>query len=279
MNTMYNQLSRKSSKIVTQFYSTSFSIAVSFFDKATRDAIYSIYGFVRFADEIVDTFDGYDQKYLLEKFESDYYEAYSMGISLNPILHSFQQTVKHYQIPNHLVQAFLVSMKADLNKKNYTNRDEIDQYIYGSAEVVGLMCLRVFTNKDEVFYNELEKPAMKLGAAFQKVNFLRDLKEDVQMLDRQYFPEFYSNTFDDKIKAIIIKDIEIDFASSYKGIKKLPNNAKLAVLIAFYYYMRLLNKIKETPANQLLESRIRVSDTKKMFLLAKAVLACKLRLV
>lgn len=276
---LYTKVAFNTNRLITQTYSTSFSIAVSFFDKSTKEAIYNIYGFVRFADEIVDTFHDFEQEYLLSKFEQDYYEAYRTGISLNPVLHAFQLTVKKYNIPDNLIQAFLLSMKADLHKKDYSNKAEIAEYIYGSAEVVGLMCLRVFANNNDKYYSELESPAMELGAAFQKVNFLRDLKNDIELLDRRYFPEYNKDSFNEKIKQAIIQDIEADFNSSYSGIKRLPQHAKLAVLIAFYYYIRLLNKIKNTPANDLQNKCIRVSDSKKMFLLAKAVILCKLRLV
>ena len=276
---LYNNVSQKISKLVTRSYSTSFSIAVSFLEPEMQNAIYSIYGFVRFADEIVDSFDNYDKKILLEKFEKDYYEGINNGISLNPILHAFQNIVKIYKIPDELIQAFLASMKMDLYKNDYKNKSETDEYIYGSAEVVGLMCLRVFTNSDENLYAELKYPAMKLGAAFQKVNFLRDLKNDMITLDRRYFPEIEMSTFNDCIKNSIIKDIENDFSASYLGIKKLPKDAKLAVLIAFYYFRRLLKKIKHTPAKKLMTTRIRVSDSKKILLLIKAYLFSKYKIV
>jgi 15-cis-phytoene synthase len=276
---LYNHVSLKISKLVTRSYSTSFSIAVSFLDQEIQNGIYSIYGFVRFADEIVDSFDGYDKKVLLEKFENDYYEGIKNGISLNPILHSFQKIVKKYNIPDELVQAFLKSMKYDLSKNNYLDKKEMDDYIYGSAEVVGLMCLRVFTGGDEKLYAELKHPAMKLGAAFQKVNFLRDLKNDMENLDRRYFPEIAKNTFDNSIKFSIIKDIENDFSSSYVGIKKLPNNSKLAVLIAYYYFKRLLKKIKKASAEEIVAKRVRVSDAKKIMLLIKAYVLCKYKFV
>ncbi len=189
MEQFYNNLSFRISKLVTRSYSTSFSIAVRFLEKEMRDAIYSIYGFVRFADEIVDSFHGHDKKLILDRFEQDYYEALDRGISLNPVLNSFQITVRKYNIPDSLIQAFLKSMKNDLNVKDYNSAGEIGEYIYGSAEVVGLMCLLVFLNGDERLYRELEEPARKLGSAFQKVNFLRDLNADINHLGRRYFPE------------------------------------------------------------------------------------------
>ena len=267
----YNETALNISRIVTQNYSTSFSIATRLFEKEMREAIYSIYGFVRFADEIVDTFHEYDKKYLLEKFETDYYDAVKQGISLNPILHSFQQAVKKYTIPDEHIQAFLTSMKYDLVKKQYIDKTETDKYIYGSADVVGLMCLKVFCKGDDKLYKRLEEPAMKLGSAFQKVNFLRDLKDDIEILDRTYFPNIQQDRFDEENKAIVIKDIENDFKSAYIGIKKLPKRSKLAVLLAYYYYKSLLKKIKNTPATRILESRIRISNAKKMYMLSKAM--------
>lgn len=191
---LYTEISFKTSKIITQKYSTTFSLAVSLLTVEMRQAIYSIYGFVRLADEIVDTFHLVNQKLVLANFERDYYEAMTNGISMNPVLHSFALTVKKYSIPTHLVDSFLKSMKTDLDKQVYNNTNELNEYIYGSADVVGLMCLTVFVNGNEKQYNDLEKPAMKLGSAFQKVNFLRDLKADVEDLDRAYFPQFNINT-------------------------------------------------------------------------------------
>ena len=276
---LYDHVSYETSKLVTKTYSTSFSIAVSFLDAKVQKAIYSIYGFVRYADEIVDTFDQFDKEALLEKFESDYYEAFTCGISLNPILHSFQKIVKLYQIPDDLIQAFLKSMKADLYKTKYNNKSEIDDYIYGSADVVGLMCLKVFTEGDDVLYEALKLPAKRLGSAFQKVNFLRDLQSDIEFLDRQYFPEMENGSFDDKVKEAIIQDIEMDFLDARKGIPELPENAKLAVLIAYFYYKQLLNKIRYTPSSKLLATRIRISGTRKMVLLGKALAVYHLKMI
>jgi phytoene/squalene synthetase len=272
---LYNRTTVNISKLVTRTYSTSFSIAVSFLEPEIKSGIYSIYGFVRFADEIVDSFENFDKKHLLEKFEQDYYDGFKSGISLNPILHSFQNVVKTYNIPDELIQAFLNSMKADLYKNDY-NKTEIKDYIYGSAEVVGLMCLRVFTKGDDNLYAALKYPASQLGSAFQKVNFLRDLKNDVECLDRRYFVGFDKCTFNDEVKNQIIKEIENEFALSYVGIKQLPNNSQLAVLTAFYYYLRLLRKIKHTPAKKLMSTRIRVTNPKKILLLIKAYFNYKL---
>ena len=276
---LFNSVSFKVSKLVTKTYSTSFSIAVSFLELPLQKSIYSIYGFVRFADEIVDSFSLYDKEALLEKFEQDYYEALKCGISLNPVLNSFQITVKQYQIPDELIRAFLSSMKADLYKSKYNDKSEINEYIYGSADVVGLMCLKVFTKGDNELYESLKMPAMRLGSAFQKVNFLRDLKSDFEYLDRQYFPEMKDRIFDEKMKAEIIEDIEEDFRSAKKGIIDLPKDARLAVFIAFCYYKRLLNKIRVTSAEKLINQRIRVSGTRKIVLLIKAVTILKLKLI
>ncbi len=276
---LYDQVSFKVSKLVTRSYSTSFSIAVSFLDREIQKGIYSIYGFVRCADEIVDTFLEHDKESLLNKFEEDYYEAQKNGISLNPVLHSFQLTVTKYKIPDKLIRAFLLSMRTDLHKTRYTSKNEIDAYIYGSADVVGLMCLAVFTNGNSEMYENLKASAMRLGSAFQKVNFLRDLKNDTESLDRQYFPEIKNGLFNDSVKDEIIEDIENDFIAARKGISALPGNAKLAVLIAFYYYRCLVRKIKKTPAKKLIVTRIRISETLKMALLLKAYFIHKLRLV
>lgn len=279
MLSLYNDVSFETSKLVTTAYSTSFSRAVSFLDREIRDAIYSIYGFVRLADEIVDTFHDYDKRSLIDRFEKNFYEALNEGISLNPVLNSFQLTVKKYNIDDELIQAFLKSMKLDLSRLEHNSKDETDEYIYGSAEVVGLMCLKVFVNKDENLYNELIIPARKLGSAFQKVNFLRDLKNDTENLKRQYFHNLAGSKFDEEIKTEIIRDIENDFSSSVAGMKKLPRNSRLGVMIAFYYYKTLLKKIKRTPAERLLEKRIRVPDIIKMLLLYKALLANKYNIV
>jgi phytoene/squalene synthetase len=276
---LYNIVSFEASKLVTTTYSTSFSRAVSFLDHEIRDAVYSIYGFVRLADEIVDTFHEFDKHRLLKNFETDFYEALSNGISLNPVLNSFQITVKKYNIDDELIQAFLNSMKLDLSRLEHKSKDESDEYIYGSAEVVGLMCLKVFVDRNESLYNELRESARKLGSAFQKVNFLRDLRNDTQDLKRQYFHTLNNNNFDEVTKAEIITDIEEDFSSSLTGMRKLPRNSRLGVIIAFYYYKALLKKIKRVPAERLLEKRIRVSDTGKILLLLKALLANRLNLI
>jgi len=276
---LFEQISFKTSKLITQKYSTSFSIAVSFLPIEMRQAIYSIYGFVRFADEIVDTFHTINQKLVLDNFERDYYDTMANGISMNPVLHSFALTVMKYNIPSHLVDSFLKSMKADLSKQVYNNTDELNEYIYGSADVVGLMCLMVFVNGNEKLYNDLKKPAMKLGSAFQKVNFLRDLKLDIEHLDRKYFPKFDINSFSEDVKYDLIKNIENDFKEAKKGIKELPGRSKLAVYIAYVYYKRLLRKIKSTPSYKIINTRIRVANAVKLMLLGKAYIKYQLNII
>jgi phytoene synthase len=269
---LYTEISFTTSKIITQKYSTSFSIAVSFLDEEMKKAIYSIYGFVRLADEIVDTFHSINQELILNNFENEFYAALENGMSMNPVLNSFAITVKKYNIPTHLVDSFLKSMKTDLNKQIYKNNSELNEYIYGSADVVGLMCLMVFVQGDKQLYSQLEKPAMKLGSAFQKVNFLRDLKADIEDLDRTYFPQFEIKTFNEDVKSNLILDIENDFKEAKKGLIQLPGKSKLAVSIAFIYYSKLLQNIKNLPANELMQKRIRVSDYTKLILLCKAYL-------
>jgi phytoene/squalene synthetase len=276
---LFDDTATKISKVVTTSYSTSFSMATRLLEKKHRHAIYAIYGFVRFADEIVDTFHEYNKKQLLDKFEADLKDALAQGISMNPILHSFQNVVREYGIPYQYIDAFLTSMKYDLDKKNYENKLEADTYIYGSADVVGLMCLRVFTDGDEVYFNKLKKPAMKLGSAFQKVNFLRDLKNDTEHLGRIYFPNLVNGEFNEASKQIIIKDIEADFKEAFEGIKQLPKSTRVAVLSAYYYYLELLLKIKKIPAKEIMASRVRISDFKKIRLLLKAKLLCKLNMI
>jgi len=274
----YNETSYKISELITKEYSTSFYSASVLFDKEIRKDIFNIYGFVRFADEIVDTFHNYDKAKLLKKFGLDYLEAYQSRISLNPILHSFQKTVRKYNIPQDYIAAFLKSMKDDLNKTNYSNKQEINDYIYGSADVVGLMCLKVFCNGNEVLFNELKFSAVKLGSAFQKVNFLRDLKDDMQNLGRYYFPEIQNNSFDENVKKIIVQDIESDFKIALTGIRKLPKNSKLAVYTAFVYYSGLLQKIKNTDAKKIINQRIRISNFTKFWLILNAIVRNKLNL-
>jgi len=279
MQNLFDEISFRTSCLVTQSYSTSFSSAVRLLDRGIRPAIYSIYGFVRLADEIVDTFHKYDKKELLQKFENDYYDAVRCGISLNPVLNAFQITVGKYGIPDDLIRAFLKSMKTDLVKQDHNTRDETAEYIYGSAEVVGLMCLRVFVLGDEKLYNELEAPAKRLGSAFQKVNFLRDIKDDTNLLNRKYFHTVIESGFDEKVKKEITDDGDEEFRDALQGIKKLPSNSRRGVLVAFYYYKKLLVIIRKTPAEKLLKQRVRVPDFVKLFLLIKAYIINKLNLL
>ena len=276
---LFSEVAFKISKIVTKTYSTSFSLAVSMLEDEMQNAIYSIYGFVRFADEIVDTFHQNNKKHLLNKFEDDLKHSLNEGLSLNPVLHSFALTIKKYNISNDLIDAFLSSMKADLSKQNYNNQNELNEYIYGSADVVGLMCLKVFVNGNEILYNELKSPAIKLGSAFQKVNFLRDLKADTEALNRIYFHQLNSGQFSDVVKHEIIANIESDFTEAKKGIEKLPGKSKLAVYIAFSYYKNLLKKLKNTPSEKIVSARIRISDSKKVLILLKAHLKYNLGLI
>ncbi|MCV6629689.1 MAG: squalene/phytoene synthase family protein, partial [Flavobacteriaceae bacterium] len=235
-----------------------------------RKAIYAIYGFVRYADEIVDSFDGFDQETLLKEFERDYYMAQERGISLNPVLHAFQEVVRNYAIDDDLIQAFLKSMKMDLHKTTYSTYEDYATYIYGSADVVGLMCLKVFVDGDQSAYLKLRPTAMRLGSAFQKVNFLRDIKDDSERLERSYFPNVDFNNLNAANKAAIIEEIETDFEIAYQGIVQLPMEARLGVYTAYRYYKRLLYKIKKTDAAMVTNSRIRVSNPMKMLILGKS---------
>lgn len=278
MKEIFDKASVDCSKLITKSYSTSFSLAVKMLSPSIRNPIYSIYGFVRLADEIVDSFHNYDKEKLLNEFEEDYYKAYNDGISINPILNAFQITVKKYQINDELIQAFLKSMRQDLYQTSYT-QEQYKEYIYGSADVVGLMCLKVFVNGNEKKYNDLKDAAMSLGSAFQKVNFLRDLKDDAGVLNRVYFPQINLLNLSKDSKNKIIKEIEDDFKKAYLGIKKLPAVAKFGVYTAYVYYKTLLRKLKRTPSNKILSTRIRVSNSHKFGLLTKSFLAYKLNLL
>lgn len=279
MKQLFDEVSFKCSKLVTQNYSTSFSTAVYMLAPSIRRDIYNIYGFVRFADEIVDSFHGYDKEKLIHEFETAYYQAYQDGISLNPILNAFQVTVKENNISDDLIQAFLKSMKLDLVKSDYQTQSEYQEYIYGSADVVGLMCLKVFVKGDEEKYNALKDEAMRLGSAFQKVNFLRDLKDDNLVLNRNYFPGVDLRSFDEKSKKMIIDEIKEDFKIARQGIKKLPLEAKFGVFTAYVYYLKLLRKLENTPCHKIGTSRIRVSNYSKAGLLAQSFVTYKLRMV
>lgn len=279
MKELFDKVSENCSKEVTQSYSTSFSLATKMLSKSIRQDIYNIYGFVRFADEIVDTFHDYDKESLLKKFKEDLYIAIEDKISLNPILNSFQKTVHKYDIPTQLIDSFLKSMELDLKKSKYLNEEEYKEYIYGSADVVGLMCLKIFVNGDQKAYDKLKDSAMSLGSAFQKVNFLRDLKADFEDLGRTYFPNINFKNMSDSDKELIIADIEKDFNHAYEGILLLPNEAKFGVFMAYRYYKRLLKKLKQTPAIDIKNARIRVPDSEKITLLTRSYLKYKLKMV
>jgi len=279
MKELFDDLSYKCSLEVTSAYSTSFSLAVKMLSPKIQKDIYAIYGFVRFADEIVDTFHDYEKQVLLDEFETDLHRAIDRGISLNPILNSFQDVVNRYKIDMELVESFLKSMRADLHKQDYGSVSDYEDYIYGSADVVGLMCLKVFVQGDAKRYEELKTPAMRLGSAFQKVNFLRDLKDDTQNLQRSYFPHIDGTFMDAEAKKQIIQEIEDDFDAAYQGILNLPMEAKFGVYTAYIYYRKLLSKLTRTEAEEILQKRIRISNPMKMFLLTKSFVSYKLNLL
>lgn len=266
---LFNDTALECSKLITQRYSTSFSMGIHVLDKKYHNAIYAIYGFVRYADEIVDTFHDHDKAKLLNRFTDDTYQAIQEKISFNPVLHSFQLVVNQYKIEFELIEAFIQSMRMDLDKQSYDD-SKYKEYIYGSAEVVGLMCLRVFCEGDEAYYQKLKPSACSLGAAFQKVNFLRDIKSDYEDRKRVYFPGVQFETFTTTQKKEIEKSIADDFEHAYIGIKQLPKGAKLGVFLAYTYYKKLLEKIQATPANKIQEERIRVKDNYKLMLLVKS---------
>ena len=264
---LFNNISQEFSKLVTVKYSTSFSLATKTLNPSIRNHIYNIYGFVRFADEIVDTFHEFRKIVLLENFENNLFIALKNKISLNPILNSFQLTVHKFDIDYSLIQSFLKSMKWDLNKKKYKSQKEFKEYIYGSADTVGLMCLKVFVNGKPKKYKELVPSAMALGSAFQKVNFLRDLKDDYENLNRSYFPNIDFANFSEESKKNIINEIKRDFELALKGIKKLPNNSRLGVYTAYKYYLKLLHKLEKTPSLKIKSTRIRIPNYQKVNLL------------
>ena len=279
MKSLFDKISFECSRSVTKAYSTSFSSAVRMLSPRIRQDIYNIYGFVRLADEIVDTFHDYNKEQLFAELEQDLDKSLEQKISLNPVLNAFQHTVHTYNIPKSLIDSFMNSMKQDLVKKDYKSFQEYNEYIYGSADVVGLMCLKVFTANDNEKYEELKKPAMRLGSAFQKINFLRDLKADMEDLDRSYFPSLNLNEMDDNIKREIIEEIEGDLAAGYAGIKKLPVEAKFGVYTAYVYYTMLLKKLKNTPPMEIKTRRIRVPDYQKLGLLAKCYVNYRLNFI
>ena len=279
MKLIFDRVSFECCRSVTRAYSTSFSTAVKMLAPAIRQDIYNIYGFVRLADEIVDSFHDYDKERLFKLFEDDLDNALSNGISLNPVLNAFQHTVRQYNIPRGMIDAFMKSMKLDLFKKDYATFAEYNEYIYGSADVVGLMCLKVFVNNDNARFEELKAPAMRLGSAFQKVNFLRDLKADMEGLERNYFPSLNLDEMNDATKKAIVDEIEADLHEGYKGIVKLPAEAKFGVYTAYVYYKALLTKLKNTPPLEIKNRRIRVPDYQKVTLLAKCYLDYRFKFI
>lgn len=278
MKSLFDNVSVQCSKLTTQAYSTSFSLGIYFLHNKLRNPIYAIYGFVRFADEIVDSFEGYDKRQLLDKFKADTYEAIDGKISLNPILNAFQQVVHQYEIPTDLIEIFLKSMEMDLEKIDYST-DKYNQYILGSAEVVGLMCLHVFTEGNKNLYEELKPFAMKLGAAFQKINFLRDMKDDYEVLGRTYFPNVDMRNFSACTKREIENEIEKDFKEALIGIKKLPLSSRGGVYLAYVYYHSLFKKIKNLPAQRILTERIRISNGEKFGLMLNSMFQHKLNMI
>jgi len=279
MKKLFDQVSESCSRIVTESYSTSFSLATKMLDSSIRQDIYNIYGFVRFADEIVDSFHNYDKKVLLNLFEKDLKKSIEDKISLNPILNSFQKTIHNYQIDYELIDSFLNSMKLDLDKKKYLTKKEFDQYVYGSADVVGLMCLKVFVKGNKNQYDDLRPYAMSLGSAFQKVNFLRDLKADHDGLNRSYFPNLNIDEFDESSKKIILDEIDKDFRHALKGIFKLPSSARFGVYTAYKYYLKLLNKLRKTHPLKIKSSRIRVPNYQKVNVLARSYVRYRLNIL
>jgi len=278
MNSLYQKTCHECSQLITNRYSTSFSMGIRLFTKPLQTPIYAIYGFVRFADEIVDTFHDFNKTELLKKFRADTYEAIEQKISLNPVLQSFQEVVNEYAIERELIDAFLDSMEMDLHFDRYED-SLYKQYIYGSAEVVGLMCLRVFFKNNVQKYDELKNSARSLGSAFQKINFLRDMKSDFDERGRVYFPGVDFLNFTNEDKAMIEADIKADFDHGYEGILKLPESARFGVYLAYVYYINLFQKIKKSTASMVKEERIRVNDGKKMYLLFSSALKNQLNLL
>lgn len=278
MKKLFDEVSYKVSKITTKTYSTSFSFGILALHKSLRKSIYNIYGFVRFADEIVDSFHDYDKYTLFNKFKDDAFFAIENKISLNPILNSFQETVNTYSIDLLLINNFLDSMEMDLSERSY-NKENYNDYIHGSAEVVGLMCLKVFVNGDEQLYNKLKPTAMSLGSAFQKINFLRDANIDYSLLGRSYFPGVQMDSFSQSDKIKIEKDIEKDFKDALVGIKMLPSSSRGGVYLSYLYYYHLFKKIKHLSPTRILEDRIRIPNLEKLALMFKASLKNQLNLI
>ena len=278
MKQLYDDISFSSSKLITRTYSTSFSVGINFLNKEIHNSIYAIYGFVRLADEIVDSFHDFPKEQLLEEFKQETFKSLELGISINPVINAFQNTVREYNIDHELIHLFLKSMEQDLSKIEYSN-EKYDQYIVGSAEVVGLMCLMVFVDGNKDLYRSLEKPARKLGAALQKVNFLRDVNADFNALGRSYFPNVDLNNFSSNEKVNIENDIEADFLLALDGIKNLPKSSRLGVFIAYRYYLSLFKKIKSVPAKQIMNTRVRINNSKKLFLACQTMLFNKMNLL
>ncbi len=278
MKSLFDEVSVECSKLTTKRYSTSFSLGIYFLSKRMRNHIYAVYGFLRFADEIVDSFNGYNKERLFAQFKAATYDALNDKISLNPILNAFQNTVHQYNIDRELIDIFLHSMEMDLQKIDYS-KEKYEQYILGSAEVVGLMCLHVFTEGDKAQYHRLQPFAMKLGAAFQKINFLRDLKADYEGLGRTYFPNVDMTRFNAQTKDQIEVEIEHDFKEALEGIKQLPSSSKGGVYLAYVYYYALFNKIKRVPAERVLLERIRINNLRKFTLMLNSLFQYKLKLV
>ncbi|CAM3986206.1 MULTISPECIES: phytoene/squalene synthase family protein [Flavobacterium] len=278
MKTLFDEASKECSKIITKKYSTSFSLAIKMLSPEIQDEIYAIYGFVRCADEIVDSFEGYEQEILLDEFEAEYQKALDRKISLNPVLNAFQRVVHEYGLHD-LVAPFMKSMRMDLTKKEYVSTEEYEAYIFGSADVVGLMCLKVFVKGDNTKYNELKSSAMKLGSAFQKVNFLRDLKHDYESLGRVYFPGMDFTSLTNENKKQIVAEINADFEEAFKGVLMLPPEAKFGVYTAYRYYKSLMKKINKTQPDEFLSKRIRVSNPLKMLILGKSYLRYQLNII
>ena len=279
MKSIFDKVSQDCSKSVTNSYSTSFSLATKMLSKSIRQDIYNIYGFVRFADEIVDTFHDYNKKELLNRFIDELNYSLKNKISTNPILNSFQSTVNKYKIDYKLIDSFLKSMKMDLKKVKYNTEKEYKEYIYGSADVVGLMCLKVFLSGNEKSFKKLKPNAMALGSAFQKVNFLRDFNADFHGLNRIYFPNLDFKNFNEKSKKIIMDDIENDFKKALNGIYELPNNSKFGVYAAYKYYKRLLNKLKRTSHLKIKNERVRVPNYQKVDVLARSYVRYRLNIL
>jgi len=279
MKKIFDEVSEMCSKSVTESYSTSFSLATRMLSPSIRQDIYNIYGFVRFADEIVDSFHEYNKEELLDNFEKELTYSITNKISLNPILNSFQKTLLKYEINIELVNSFLKSMRWDLDKKTYLSKQEFDEYIYGSADVVGLMCLKVFVSGDEDKFDQLKPFAMSLGSAFQKVNFLRDLKADHESLNRSYFPNLNIDKFDEESKQFILNEIDRDFSNALKGILLLPSSARFGVYTAYKYYLKLLNKLRKTDPLKIKNSRIRVPNYQKINVLARSYVRYRLNIL